>query len=599
MIGTTLQFVNDVVSPGANWVYATDGAGLKAWRALSAFGVTSLTGTSGQITVSAATGAITLSLPTALTSINSITSAALSNLVLATGTTGTAATFNSATNALTLSQGALSFTGATTVTGGAGNMTIVAGTGASRTLALQTTTSGSTATTALSIDATQLVTLTNSLTMSGTLTGAATLTGTNSITAAASTDLTLNGGSGNKNIILNGGTTGNVGIGTTNPTVKFQVVTTDDVVAQFGDGSAISEINVGNNEASYNLQLGYDISNEYGYIHAIGANETTYKKLVLVKDGGNVLIGGATDITGSGGLKVFGTTTATTTTSGAFQVAGGAGIVGPLWVGGLLNVAGAVTMGSTLYVNGASNGGYPLYSVLVGGNIPSNINSGVQIGTNGTIPATTTTGAESFESQISTAAAAFTCATVKHFRVVNAGVGAGSAITTQYGFYVDSLTSGGTNYAFYSAGTTPSYLGGALTLAGNLTVSGSTAATAIGTASSTTAGGFTAAGNILNNAGLGTGVASVVTAAGTTTLTNASPTVTAFTGGLSQNLQLPAASLYGASVAVLYILKNRSLGNIHIIPAGNDTIEGNTYFNLLPGAATLIVSDSVSNWSLI
>lgn len=46
------------------------------------------------------------------------------------------------------------------------------------------------------------------------------------------------------------------------------------------------------------------------------------------------------------------------------------------------------------------------------------------------------------------------------------GAGAG-AITNQYGVYVDSLTKGSTsNYAFYSAGTTPSYLGGDLTVAG-------------------------------------------------------------------------------------------------------------------------------------
>jgi hypothetical protein len=62
---------------------------------------TSIIGTAGQVAASASTGAVTLSLPTSLTGINSITSAALSNLVLGTGTFGTALTFASATGAAT------------------------------------------------------------------------------------------------------------------------------------------------------------------------------------------------------------------------------------------------------------------------------------------------------------------------------------------------------------------------------------------------------------------------------------------------------------------------------------------------------------------
>jgi hypothetical protein len=57
--------------------------------------------------------------------------------------------------------GNISGTGAWTVTGGAGNMTIVSGTGNSRTMTLQTTTSGGTATTAATISATQVVDFAN------------------------------------------------------------------------------------------------------------------------------------------------------------------------------------------------------------------------------------------------------------------------------------------------------------------------------------------------------------------------------------------------------------------------------------------------------
>lgn len=54
----------------------------------------------------------------------------------------------------------------------------------------------------------------------------------------------------------------------------------------------------------------------------------------------NLLIGGTTDITGSGGLKVFGTAAATSTTSGALQVAGGVGVVGAGHFGGSVAVGG-------------------------------------------------------------------------------------------------------------------------------------------------------------------------------------------------------------------------------------------------------------------
>lgn len=66
------------------------------------------------------------------------------------------------------------------LTGGAGNMTITSGTGNSRTLVLQTTTSGGAATNALSLSATQDATIGGDLTISGgdmAMTGAATITG--------------------------------------------------------------------------------------------------------------------------------------------------------------------------------------------------------------------------------------------------------------------------------------------------------------------------------------------------------------------------------------------------------------------------------------
>lgn len=77
--------------------------------------------------------------------------------------------------------GNISGTGAWNLTGGAGNMTIVSGTGASRTMILQTTTSGSTATTALTLNADQTATF------------AAAVSGVSFATSAASPLLLTNG----------------------------------------------------------------------------------------------------------------------------------------------------------------------------------------------------------------------------------------------------------------------------------------------------------------------------------------------------------------------------------------------------------------------
>jgi hypothetical protein len=54
---------------------------------------------------------------------------------------------------------------------------------------------------------------------------------------------------------------------------------------------------------------------------------------------GNLLIGGTTDISGSGGLKVFGTTASTSTSSGALVVSGGVGVAGSQYLGVKLNIS--------------------------------------------------------------------------------------------------------------------------------------------------------------------------------------------------------------------------------------------------------------------
>lgn len=81
-------------------------------------------------------------------------------------------------------------------------------------------------------------------------------------------------------------------------------------------------------------------------------------------------------------------------------------------------------------------------------------------------PATATTGIWGYQSQLSTAASAFTCGAVVHFDAFSTTKGGGSTITAAYGFRALNATAQGTtNYGFYSdiadATTTyQSYMGG-------------------------------------------------------------------------------------------------------------------------------------------
>lgn len=108
----------------------------------------------------------------------------------------------------------------------------------------------------------------------------------------------------------------------------------------------------------------------------------------------------------------------------------------------------------------------------------------------GTIPSGTTTGAVIFQSVPTTQAAVFTMGSLWHFQAVQGTIGAGSAITTQYGFNADNTLTGATNnYGFYSdlaaASNRWNFYGNGTArslLNGDLTIFGSTAPPAGGTA---------------------------------------------------------------------------------------------------------------------
>jgi hypothetical protein len=68
-----------------------------------------------------------------------------------------------------------------------------------------------------------------------------------------------------------------------------------------------------------------------------------------------------------------------------------------------------------------------------------------------TIPSSTTINFIGFGSVPATQAASFTCSQIYHYYAAQGSLGAGSAVTTQYGYFADSTLTGATNnYGFYS-----------------------------------------------------------------------------------------------------------------------------------------------------
>jgi hypothetical protein len=68
----------------------------------------------------------------------------------------------------------------------------------------------------------------------------------------------------------------------------------------------------------------------------------------------------------------------------------------------------------------------------------------------GVVQSGVTTAANYYETAVSTVAAAFTCANLRHYLATQGTIGAGSAVTIQQGFYAaSSLTGAASNFGFY------------------------------------------------------------------------------------------------------------------------------------------------------
>ena len=229
------------------------------------------------------------------------------------------------------------------------------------------------------------VTVTNADT-SVTLSLPTALTSIDSVTASATTNLTLSGGSSGASLVLGQGASGGASI---IRNVSFG--DTGLLGASWGTGATAIGRN-GNDK----VILGYLLSTTNGatigaHNSALGAwTDFNYNALQhtwrlseaaamrLSATNGNLLIGGTTDITGTGGLKVFGTTAATNTTSGALQVAGGAGIAGATWIGGRLNVSSAFSIPGR-FESSDINASIQIHSTATGAN-----SSGYQLVSGGT-----------------------------------------------------------------------------------------------------------------------------------------------------------------------------------------------------------------------
>lgn len=127
------------------------------------------------------------------------------------------------------------------------------------------------------------------------------------------------------------------------------------------------------------------------------------------------------------------------------------------------------------------------------GTFPSSSAITIAAHASGVIPSGTTNVARMFSTTPSTQAAAFTCSNLQHYYAEQGTIGAGSAVTNQYGFLATATLTGATNnygffgnlaastgrWNFYAAGTAANYFAGDVQLGKTVTAGGTTGAQTI------------------------------------------------------------------------------------------------------------------------
>ena len=253
----------------------------------------------------------------------------------------------------------------------------------------------------------------------------------------------------------------------------------------------IIELHTPSNSSTWSVNDGKDIGLRFHYYNSqddnafLGrANDTGYLEWygAGAESATGTFVGASYGTIKTGQLILTSATASTSTTSGALQVAGGVGIQGDLWVGGLLHasVSGSITTATNLA------GGGP-------GQIPFQLNTGTTAFSssltyvNGTL---TLVGSLYATALYDTNARVITTSTIANYAVTSLSAGTDTAVTTSVGAVTvystatfQSLTNRGgtTNNAISitnnTASTGTSY--GALTVAGGVGIGGMLYATGV------------------------------------------------------------------------------------------------------------------------
>jgi hypothetical protein len=332
----------------------------------------------------------------------------------------------------------------------------------------------------------------------------------------------------------------------------------------------------------------------------------------------NFLIGGTSDISGSGGVKIFGSTASISSSTGALQVIGGAGIGGSIHVGGAASFGGSITLPGGAFVSG-SNGAVSLSASGTNQNITVNPSGSGLLATSAPF---TAAGA------ISTTATTASTSTTTGALVVAGGVGVAGAGYFGNGLSVvgtsvpalrldnTSGTSKTTAVEYQASGTTGYYVGvdvqstntldygiwragngyafrvqdGSYTATPTLdinprvaSVNATTVSTSATTGALVVAGGFGLAGDQYLGGSLNFSGAGVLTSGGSLALS---------AGGTNQNITLTPSGTGSVTLAGPVSVAGNQTVSGSLTLSGGASIAGNT------GALTLAAAGTHQNITL-